>query len=642
MSLNKKFQASLVTNIKSINESDDGDLIIEGYANTITRDRAGDVIPADTWSKGTALENYFKNPILLAFHNHSMPIGKVLEIEVREFGLYVRAKVSQAAGNIYGLIKDGILSTFSVGFMIKDAEYDHKTDTYFITDVELTEISVVSVPCNQDSTFSVAKSIESSTEYENFKKNFIQEEEKTMSFDLDKFKQEILGDTTKAVADALAAQRAAEAEEARKAAEAEAARKAAKDEFKSVARTEAEALVAELQKSLADKDTAFAEAVKKHEDNIVKLQDEIAQIVASQRNTPVAAGVNKALAGQVDEKDVDAIVMLGMIKKVPMDQTEFGKKHFATMKAVNTSSSIQVSSEAYETIFSTNLIRDIQKRLIIAPLFSEITMTAANLTVPINPDRKNASWVDSADYGTNASSGDEITVALTEKTLRTFKLAAKSYLTEETQEDVIIAMVPLLRQHLVEAHANEIDRAFLLGTGNGMPKGLVTQAGAIAAGAAVQVTTAKADASVRLTAKELLKGRRKLGLYGINRSELALVVSTDAYWDLLEDDEWGDVQQVGGASVKLVGEVGNIYGMPVLVSDQFPEPAAEGPLAVMVNKTNFVVTRQRGATVKTDFDVEKDRRVFVATQRLNLEPWIEATPNSGNGKGVVVFRYAAA
>lgn len=642
MSLNKSFNASLVTQIKSVSSDDDGDLIIEGYANTITRDRAGDVIPAETWNKAGALQNYFKNPILLAYHNHSMPIGKVLEIEVRELGLYVRAKVSQAAGNIYGLIKDGILSTFSVGFMIKDAEYDHKTDTYFITDVELTEISVVSVPCNQDSTFSVAKSVENSTEYENFKKNFIQEEENTMSFDLEQFRKEILSDVSKATAETLQAEEARKAEAARLAEEARKAKEAQTNEIKSAARQEAEALVKELQEKLNEKDGVFAEAVKKHEDTIVKLQEEIAQITAGQRNAPVASGVSKALAGNVDEKEIDSIVMLGMIKKMPMDQTEYGKKHFAAQKSVNTSSSIQVSSEAYETVFSTNLIRDIQKRLVIAPLFTEITLTAANLTVPINPDRKNASWVDSADYGTNASSGAELSIALTEKTLKTFKLAAKTYLTEETQEDVIIAMVPILRQHLVEAHANEIDRAFLLGTGNGQPKGLVTQAAAIAADAASQVTTAKADGSVKLTAKELLKGRRKLGLYGINRSELALVVSTDAYWDLLEDDEWSDVQQVSTSAVKLVGEVGNIYGLPVLVSDQFPEKAAEAPLAVMVNKTNFVVARQRGATVKTDFDVEKDRRVFVATQRLNLEPWIEMTPNSGNGKGVVAYFYAAA
>jgi phage head maturation protease len=40
-----------------------------------------------------------------------------------------------------------------------------------ITDVELLEISVVSVPCNQESLFSIRKSFENDSEYEEFKKS---------------------------------------------------------------------------------------------------------------------------------------------------------------------------------------------------------------------------------------------------------------------------------------------------------------------------------------------------------------------------------------------------------------------------------------------------------------------------------------
>jgi HK97 family phage major capsid protein len=284
-------------------------------------------------------------------------------------------------------------------------------------------------------------------------------------------------------------------------------------------------------------------------------------------------------------------------------------------------------------------MRDIQAELVIAPLFEEITMTSANLTIPINPGRGSASWVDSTTYGTDATSGNAITVQLTERTLKTFKLAAKAYLTEETEEDAIIAVLPILRGHLVEAHAAAIDTAFLRGTGTGQPKGLITQAAAVGA-AFTEVTTANAAGTVRVTAKMILAARRKLGLYGINLNEVTLVISQDAYWDLLLDDQWADVQQVGqAAAVKLTGEVGNIYGMRVLVSNNFPAKAVNAAFGVLVNTKNFVVPRLREVTVKTDMDIEKDRRVFVATQRLNLEPLIEQT--AGNGKGIVQITYAA-
>lgn len=140
--------------------SDTGDsLVIKGFANTVTKDRAGDVILASAWETSNALANYMKNPIVLAFHDHSKPIGKTLSIVATSMGLEVEVEISKASGPIYELIKDGILKTFSVGFACLDAEYDVTTQIYVIRDVELHEISVVSVPCNQDSVFEVSKSL---------------------------------------------------------------------------------------------------------------------------------------------------------------------------------------------------------------------------------------------------------------------------------------------------------------------------------------------------------------------------------------------------------------------------------------------------------------------------------------------------
>ena len=46
-----------------------------------------------------------------------------------------------------------------------------------ITDVELLEIFVVSVPCNQESLFSIRKSFENDTDYEEFKKSLKEADE---------------------------------------------------------------------------------------------------------------------------------------------------------------------------------------------------------------------------------------------------------------------------------------------------------------------------------------------------------------------------------------------------------------------------------------------------------------------------------
>ena len=150
---------------------------IAGYANTVDKDRSGDVISASAWAKG--VDNYRKNPVLLYQHDHSKPIGRVKKISVDRKGIYVEAEVSDAAENLHGvqtLIKDGALKSFSVGFMVKNGRYDKASDTTVITDVELHEISVVSVPCNQESLFSMRKSFDSQSQFEEFKKSLVAEE----------------------------------------------------------------------------------------------------------------------------------------------------------------------------------------------------------------------------------------------------------------------------------------------------------------------------------------------------------------------------------------------------------------------------------------------------------------------------------
>jgi len=657
-----KYNTKLLAKLQVVkdHEEDEDELVIEGYANTVTKDRAGDVILRSAWETKTAMSNFLKNPIILGYHDHSNPIGVMLGYEVDDLGLKIRAKISKGAGRVYDLIKDKVLTTFSVGFNILDAEYDEVKDIFFIKDVELHEISVVSVPCNQDSTFSVAKSMDAQ-DYEQFKKilapesgetkeeKMTLEEIKALAAELAKANTPVKADPVfDVVAEATKAAAAAVAQaEAVRVAKEDAAAKSATDLANSKAEAKANAmeaakdLVAELETKLSAKDSAFADLVKANNDQIVSLKEEIAQVVASRSNnvTAIAKGINgPSYDAKAMGDTADNLMFLSTIKKVDMFDTEYGK----SIKAINQSSSIEVSGEGYETTFSTNLYRDIQALLVVAPLFNEMNMTSAQMTFPINPNRSTATWISASNMADNtakARTGEALTVALTEITLKTFKLAAKVYLTEETQEDAIMALVPILRQHLVEAHAASIDAAFLVGDGANKPKGLVTQAKA--AGGLQSLATAANTTNVLVTAAGILEARRGLGLYGINLSELYVVISQDAYWDLIQDADWADVQQVGVSNAtKLVGEVGNIYGMRVLVSSGFADKTSGGTYAILLNSSNFVVPRQRGVTVRSDFEVELDRTVFVATQRLNLQPWIEETAGSGNGKGVVAVNYA--
>lgn len=169
---NKTFYLNTSFETKSFKKSSNT-LKIAGYANTIAKDRSGDVITAEAWAKG--VDNFRKNPVLLFQHKHDCPIGKVDKIVVDKKGIFVEASVSEAAERNHGvqtLIKDGALKSFSVGFKVKDGKYNRNDDSMTITDLDLLELSIVSVPCNQESLFSLKKSFDSDNDYAEFIKEF--------------------------------------------------------------------------------------------------------------------------------------------------------------------------------------------------------------------------------------------------------------------------------------------------------------------------------------------------------------------------------------------------------------------------------------------------------------------------------------
>ena len=152
-----------IDNLKSIDTegAEEGVVVLAGYANrylaedgSLVVDRSEESVPP----MGIRLENYKKNPVILYQHISTEPIGKARMIEARPDGLYVEFEVHKAMHEkaYYGA-KAGILKALSIGFRIFD--YKEVEGVWFWTDTELFEISLVSVPDNQDSlTTVIAKS----------------------------------------------------------------------------------------------------------------------------------------------------------------------------------------------------------------------------------------------------------------------------------------------------------------------------------------------------------------------------------------------------------------------------------------------------------------------------------------------------
>ena len=659
---------------KTLGETDDGGIDIKGSASTNALDRAGDVIEAEAWTKG-GLENFKGNPIILFNHNYDKPIGRATGLEVTDNGLEISAKISKAAGDVRDLVKDGVLGAFSVGFRVKDADYMAETDGYKIKDAELFEVSVVSVPCNQGATFSVAKSFDNMNEYEKFKKNFIKANsdatadavkveqpsgekshkmETDMSnekmtpeaegFDLDAFAKEAaekaVAEYAMKQAEAKAAEEKAQKEQAEKQAQVEAEEKAAQeakqDEQKRIVKSSlsgAERLISDIEKRVNDKHEDLHEVVKTLQNELAEKSEEIMNIRESKR-------IFSDRQGQGDwkkafEQDILDAKFAGLATGKGWDNT-YAK---SLMEKVNAHSGVGVSSADFEQVVSTNIERDIQNELVLAPLFREIPMTSANMIIPIMPDAGYAEFTGnqtasgSSPHGNLQERGDAYNpgsaggVDLTERTLSTKKLISQSYLGNETEEDAIMPILPLIRESMVRAHARAIENAILagddadgaFGTSGAAFEGLLH----LARNDSDYTQSATAFASDKIVASDLLEMRKNMGKYGVNPSEVVYIVSQRSYFELLEDAEFQDANLVGDQATKLSGEIGQVYGSRVLLCDEFAAPAVSKFAAIAVNPRNYVMPRLRGVTVESDYEVAQQRRVLVASQRLGFIDMID-------------------
>ncbi len=142
--------------VKAVETSDDA-LYIEGRATTFDSDpdRQGETIDRRAFDE--AMKHYMSaNPVLCLNHNQSQVIGTVVDYRIDDVGVWVKARVSKGAGNVYQLIKDGAYRTFSWFGTVLRAKGVGSVRSRIIKVLDLQEISVVGVPAKRTATFALA------------------------------------------------------------------------------------------------------------------------------------------------------------------------------------------------------------------------------------------------------------------------------------------------------------------------------------------------------------------------------------------------------------------------------------------------------------------------------------------------------
>lgn len=156
--------ANPVLKIKSLEESGE----FEGYGSTFggEPDSYGDVIQAGAYTASLA-DHVAKGTMPKMFwqHDPSQPIGKWLEASEDDNGLLMRGKLNmgvQRGKEAYALLKEGDIDGLSIGYRIKAYEADTDTGIWTITEIDLHEVSIVSIGANETATVNSVKAAKAS------------------------------------------------------------------------------------------------------------------------------------------------------------------------------------------------------------------------------------------------------------------------------------------------------------------------------------------------------------------------------------------------------------------------------------------------------------------------------------------------
>lgn len=212
--------------------------------------------------------------------------------------------------------------------------------------------------------------------------------------------------------------------------------------------------------------------------------------------------------------------------------------------------------------------------------------------------------------------------------LEAIKLMGYVQVSNETDEDSKIAMMPIIKNSMAESIAKAEEEAIINGQ-------YVTYAASDPRSAFKGLLKLAADASQKVTADntDLIKtielARLKIGVHGRSVSDLVLMVNPFTASQLRQLEQVLTVDKYGAGATILRGEVGKVMGITIVEAYFMPEdnttsatfyaPAtAETGVALMVNKMSPIIGDRRKVKFDQDKVISTDSIEIAISERVGF------------------------
>jgi HK97 family phage major capsid protein len=326
------------------------------------------------------------------------------------------------------------------------------------------------------------------------------------------------------------------------------------------------------------------------------------------------------------KESVDIAVLCAKIFGKKVTETKYFKEEFQFHAKALGIYSGESGFEWVPTIVADSYIEEFLLERKVAGLFTEVKM-------PSNPYK----WP-VLTQGAIARKVGEVAALATPQVFKTdktilfdaVKMTNQYALPEELAEDSAPDVIKVIRQELMEGQEKAMEIAILEGDADGTHQHNFTQLVDVAGGTTtasvpdspefffdgirkrIMAASASVDAGGNsVTEAEMSQCRGKMGKFGVDPSQLAIIVGPKVYNQMLQLDDVRTLEQYGNQATVLVGELAKYEGIPVIVSEYLREdlaatgfntaggPNTFGSLLIVNRKRWFVGTR-RAIQVKVE------------------------------------------
>ena len=126
------------------------------------------------------------------------------------------------------------------------------------------------------------------------------------------------------------------------------------------------------------------------------------------------------------------------------------------------------------------------------------------------------------------------------------------------------------------------------------------------------------------------EARAKLGKYGVRPSECAFVMDINTYIRALSIENFRTVEKLGPNATLLTGQLGDIEGIPMIISEQMLLADIDGKVSsggnvtdtgrvLAVNRNMYRLGFKRELMIESERDIQKRQTVLVASIRVAFE-----------------------